>query len=240
MGNGISTEALLKLLAGEVSEEAFAAEQSMSVEQVRALRQGALGRIEGRRRWRGFAFAALFVLLPGAAVAQLVTFQADQPAQASQVNGNFAQLRAWIEMKTGTVADAGIQASTVSASTISATAVNATSVNASASVSATTLNVTTNATVSGVLTATVVNATTLNATTNANLSNAVVNGVNFRVKGSNNGTLSCDSFCLGAFDGFSGACVGIRLPSGQFSADCGFVPGLLPSGGSLSCLCATW
>jgi len=43
------------------------------------------------------------VLISSFAWAQLVSFNADEPAYASAVNGNFNQLKTWLEQKVGTV-----------------------------------------------------------------------------------------------------------------------------------------
>jgi hypothetical protein len=67
-------------------------------ERVRELERA---RLSGRR-WRAGAMACVVVLGASLARAQLVTFQADQPALASEVNGNFTQLRTWLETKLGT------------------------------------------------------------------------------------------------------------------------------------------
>lgn len=54
-----------------------------------------------RRRWAWPAVAV--ALVSSLAWAQLVTFNADEPAYASAVNGNFNQLKTWLEQKVGTV-----------------------------------------------------------------------------------------------------------------------------------------
>jgi hypothetical protein len=238
----VSPESWAKLVSGEVSVEAFAAQQGVTVEEARALREKGFSRLETRKRrsWRGAALAFVLVLVPGAALAQLVTFQADQPAQASQVNGNFNQLRTWLEGKVGTVGVAGITTTTVLASssitTAGALTAGATTVNGNLTVSGTTG-------LSGTTTAGTLSATTLTATTatltNATITTGTINGVNIRVKAGNNGSVNCDSYCANAgFGGFAGACVGIKLPAGTFSNDCAFVPGAGP--GQLTCLCATF
>ena len=53
-------------------------------------------------RW----LVAAAVVVAGLAFAQLTTFTADTPAMANAVNGNFTQLRTWIEQKVGTVGSA--------------------------------------------------------------------------------------------------------------------------------------
>ncbi len=68
-----------------------------------------------------------------------------------------------------------------------------------------------------------------------------LNGVTIRVKNGNNGTTTCDNFCLSSsFGTFVGSCLGARLPNGQYTADCGYAPGALPVGQQLTCLCATY
>lgn len=70
------------------------------------------GRVERRARSRWALLAvALAVGLSTAAWAQLVTFNADSPALASDVNANFTQLKTWLETKVGPVASGGITAS---------------------------------------------------------------------------------------------------------------------------------
>lgn len=50
--------------------------------------------------------------------APMVTFCPDNPAVASQVNGNFQQLVTWITAKTGTITDANLTAQAVSAQSV--------------------------------------------------------------------------------------------------------------------------
>ncbi len=95
-----------------------------------------------RARW----VVAAVMVVAGLAFAQLTTFAADTPAMANEVNGNFTQLRTWIEQKVGTVGSAsvavtgpatfqgsatfsgGLNANTISTSSVSATGVSAGSV----------------------------------------------------------------------------------------------------------------
>lgn len=57
-----------------------------------------------RQRRRRFTWAIAGVTLVSAtAFGQLVTFAPDAPARADEVNGNFAQLRTWLEQKVGPV-----------------------------------------------------------------------------------------------------------------------------------------
>jgi hypothetical protein len=64
------------------------------------------------RRFSGgrWVVTALF-LAAGVASAQLVTFTANTPARASEINGNFSQLQSWLEAKVGSVASPDITAS---------------------------------------------------------------------------------------------------------------------------------
>ena len=80
--------------------------ESKSVEalvaEVKALRER-VQQLEARRKVRARWVVAGVLLVAGAASAQLVTFQADSPAVASDVNANFTLLRQWLEAKVGTV-----------------------------------------------------------------------------------------------------------------------------------------
>lgn len=75
--------------------------------EVTALQQQSVRRV--RRRW--FGVALLTVVVSSLAWAQLVTFNADTPALASEVNGNFTQLKTWLETKVGVATAGGITAS---------------------------------------------------------------------------------------------------------------------------------
>ena len=185
-----------------------------------------------RRRWRagavlGVVLIAAGLVVPSSAWAQLVTFSANTPAIATQVNGNFQQLRTWLEQKVGPVGTDNI---TTSGTIVSAGAITA------PSLSVGTAAVSGNSTIGGTLT------TTGQIIANGGItgSNVVVNGVNIRPKALNNGTTNCDSYCNGSFLGFTGSCLGAKLPSGLFTADCAYAPGLLPAGQQLLCLCATY
>lgn len=72
--------------------------------EVRALQQ----RVDLRRRWG--ALGVLVALSSTFAFAQLVTFTPNSPALASDVNGNFTQLKTWLEQKVGTAGTASISA----------------------------------------------------------------------------------------------------------------------------------
>jgi hypothetical protein len=56
-----------------------------------------------RRQQRGRWLAAALVLASATAFAQLVNFNAGTPAVASDINGNFNQLKTWLELKVGAV-----------------------------------------------------------------------------------------------------------------------------------------
>ncbi len=191
------------------------------------LRDQAMGRLSevlaprrhSRSKWLlAAASGLLLALLPTGAFAQLVTFAPDQPAFASQVNGNFQQLKTWLEAKVGVATTSGIETPSLT----TAGAVQAGSV-AAATVTAT------NTTVSGAL-----------SVTGTMTANGTINGVNIRRKPGNNGTTNCDQYCLQNFAGFTGSCLGARLASGQYTSDCAFTPGQLPSGQEHLCLCATY
>lgn len=62
--------------------------------------------------------ACVVVLGASLARAQLVTFQADQPALAGEVNGNFTQLRTWLENKVGVVTSPEVRMRTTSANPV--------------------------------------------------------------------------------------------------------------------------
>lgn len=70
-------------------------------------------RVEAPRRSRRWLVAVVVVLCSTLASAQLVTFQADAPALASEVNGNFNQLKTWLEQKVGAVGSSSITTSSV-------------------------------------------------------------------------------------------------------------------------------
>lgn len=138
---------VLSLALGEIDLETFAARNGMTSTEAEAMRAAF---VEGLKTGAGraprtskFARWGLVTALVGtAAFAQLVVFQADTPAQASEVNANFNQLKTWLETKVGSTANAGVTATSVSATTLAATT----------SVSAPTVTTTTE-TVSGTLTA---------------------------------------------------------------------------------------
>lgn len=63
--------------------------------------------------------AAAVVVVATGAFAQLVTFAADTPAQASQVNANFTQLRTWLEQKVGTVGNGNVTTGALTSTSVS-------------------------------------------------------------------------------------------------------------------------
>jgi hypothetical protein len=66
-----------------------------------------------RRRMNWLAVGVALVLCSTLAFGQLVTFNVDQPALASEVNGNFNQLKVWLEQKVGPVGTNSITTSAV-------------------------------------------------------------------------------------------------------------------------------
>jgi len=118
---------LLSLALGEVDLETFAAQNGVSPSEAAAMRdlfveglKAGAGRAPRKSRWARWGL--LTALLASAAFAQLVVFQPDTPALASQVNANFAQLKTWLETKVGAVSSAGVTASSVSTPSLTATA----------------------------------------------------------------------------------------------------------------------
>jgi hypothetical protein len=83
-------------------------------------------RAAARRRNRRLAFAAVGLAVISGTVASAANgncpnglpfcFTPDSPAQASQVNHNFMQLKEWIETKVGATSSSGVSASTITAS----------------------------------------------------------------------------------------------------------------------------
>ncbi len=254
-----STQEALQLLCGVVSPEAYAARHGLSLQATLALRDRGLARFDqalhprrSRSKWALAAIAGLaLVLVPTGALAQLVTFAANTPAVASQVNANFTQLKTWLEQKVGTVGTNTITtgALTVTGATTLAT-VSTGNLSSSGTLSSTgNLSTGGTLTVAGASSLKAVTATTLNATdltltgvfTTTGTNPSSINGITLRKKTGNNGTTSCDQYCLNsAYLSWAGSCLGAKLPSGQFTADCGFVPGVLPAGQELLCLCATY
>lgn len=249
---GPYTSDLLQILRGVESVASVAERHDKSVRAVEAARADlvdALGAAltsprQPRRHTAALAGGLIVMLCAGGAWAQLVTFAPDAPALASEVNGNFQQLRTWLEQKVGTVGSAAITTSgavNASSATLSG-AVNANSAAVSGAVTAGSLTtggalnvgtaaVSGNATIAGALTVT-------GPITGPITGTGSLNGVTIRVKNGNNGTVSCDTYCLnGSFGTFTGSCLGSKLLSGQFTSDCNYVPG---AGQTLTCLCATY
>jgi len=129
--------AALEVMAGEATTADAAAGHGVSPEAVNQWRAGfiAAARVTpSHRRWPARLLVAGVLLGAVSAFAQLVTFVPDTPALASQVNGNFAQLRTWLEQKVGTVGTANITTSAVSATgTVTAASVATTALTASGS-----------------------------------------------------------------------------------------------------------
>ena len=103
---------LVSVLAGELDLPAFAARHGVTVEEATRLRAAFVGGMKAstrsavRRSPRFRWVLAASALVATAAFAQLVVFQPDSPALATQVNGNFTQLRTWLENKVGPVGSA--------------------------------------------------------------------------------------------------------------------------------------
>jgi len=67
-----------------------------------------------RHRTRWLALGVGLALISTLASAQLVTFNPDEPARAIDVNGNFNQLRTWLEQKVGAVGSNAITTGSIS------------------------------------------------------------------------------------------------------------------------------
>lgn len=119
---------LVSLVAGEMTAASLAEKHGVTEAEVLRWRSAYLagmraasgGQVATRRlrlgRW-GFVGA---MVLASVAFAQLVTFTANAPALASDVNANFNQLKTWLETKVGSVANAGITATSVTAPRVEA------------------------------------------------------------------------------------------------------------------------
>ena len=117
---------LLSLALGEVDLETFAARNGMSPSEAAAMRdifveglKAGSGRAPRKSRWARWGL--LTALVASAAFAQLVVFQPDTPALASQVNANFTQLKTWLEAKVGAVTSSGVTATSVTTPSLTAT-----------------------------------------------------------------------------------------------------------------------
>lgn len=245
----IATDELLKLLCGVTPADEFAARHGMSLEQVEATRADGLAKISRvlapqprRRRMMGVIVGlALVALVPATALAQLVTFTADTPARADQVNNNFAQLKTWLEAKVGLVTAPGLQTPSVTTSLLTASSLSVASdagFNGTTTFTGTanfpsTSNFTGSTAITGSLNLGT-GAPSLTSTVNG-VRVLRVNGVELRAKTTNNGTVNCDSFCNGSYEGWSGACLGSKIGAGTYSSDCGTT-----FGGTTHCLCATY
>jgi hypothetical protein len=132
----VKRDAVLRILAGEESVEGGAQRLGISPVEVaswrdlyvQGLRDGQPGT---KRRW-GYPKLALALMLvaicvlPVAGLASdmvggLYIFKPRDPAKADEINANFAQLKAWIEGKVGSVEDSASSCSTVKTSSITAT-----------------------------------------------------------------------------------------------------------------------
>lgn len=71
--------------------------------------------VRSRRGWAKLIIAGS-VVIAATASAQLVTFLPNEPASAAAVNGNFTQLKTWLESKVGLVANAGVTTASVTTS----------------------------------------------------------------------------------------------------------------------------
>ena len=113
---------LVSLIAGELGAATLASRHGISEDEVVRLRATFLEGMKAAsapvmpRRLRTRVAIAGVALLASAAFAQLTVFNPNEPALASQVNGNFNQLKAWLEQKVGTAGNNIITTGTVAAS----------------------------------------------------------------------------------------------------------------------------
>ena len=129
---------LVSLIAGEIDAATLASRHGVTEEEalrwrsifVAGMKAGVGGRTASRRLpYR--VMGLLSAVLATAAFAQLAVFSPNSPALATEVNGNFIQLKAWLETKVGPVTNTNITTTgSVTAVTVAATTVNATTVNA--------------------------------------------------------------------------------------------------------------
>lgn len=108
MNSNISKSDLVALLSGDVTAQSLAERHGVSIEEVEGWKKAfLLGLAAGaeapvvRRPMKHRALVAAAAVLATAAFAQLTVFQANSPANAAEVNGNFTQLKTWIENKVG-------------------------------------------------------------------------------------------------------------------------------------------
>ncbi len=127
--NGATPEELVSLVAGDLDPATLAARHGVTEGEVlrwcaafvTGMRAGVGGRALVRRRQFRWVFAAGLGLAT-VAFAQLTVFSPNAPAIASQVNGNFNQLKTWLEQKVGTVGSANITTTgSVAAASVAAT-----------------------------------------------------------------------------------------------------------------------
>lgn len=146
MNHSTKTEDLLDILAGRKTEAEVAQQHGVTEAEVREWRSiladglSSRARVARRGAWRPLVVAAL-VVGTFAFAQSLVSFTANAPALAVDVNNNFNALRTWLERKTGPVGgydivtDGGVAAAVVTAPTItnntlSSTTINTTNLNA--------------------------------------------------------------------------------------------------------------
>lgn len=141
----ISTD-IAALLRGTVTTRALAERHHVSEADVELWKELVLRGLEARpRRSRALpALAAAGLLVVGVLAtrafagtcastlpAPLVTLCQNEPALASELNGNFNQLVTWVQQKVGTVGTAGITTTSINASSISTNSVSTNSLTAS-------------------------------------------------------------------------------------------------------------
>lgn len=134
MISSIAQADLVSLIAGEIDAATLASRHGVTEEEalrwravfVAGMKAGVGGRTASRRlpsRMIGVASAVLAT----AAFAQLAVFSPNSPALATEVNGNFTQLKAWLETKVGPVTNTNITtAGSVTATTVAGGTVNST------------------------------------------------------------------------------------------------------------------
>jgi hypothetical protein len=113
---------LVSLIAGELDTATLAARHDVTEAEAERWRSVFLAGMKASVGGQSLARPRLHrmvvlagVVLATAAFAQLAVFNADQPAQASQVNGNFNQLKTWLEAKVGAVPGNSITTTSVTA-----------------------------------------------------------------------------------------------------------------------------
>ena len=124
---------LISLIEGEITAATLASRHGVTEQEILSWRAAFVGGMKAgaagatlSRRPRARWLAALAVV-GTVAFAQLTTFTPDSPALASEVNGNFATLKTWLEQKVGTVGTNNITtAGSMSAGSVSAGAITGT------------------------------------------------------------------------------------------------------------------